>query len=51
MLENYPDNVKMLVFEHEGNDTQFWKGHYGSKMAGGVVRFVFDSIQPEKKTN
>ncbi|XP_028154422.1 F-box only protein 6 [Diabrotica virgifera virgifera] len=38
--------LKTLVFQHEGVDTQFWKGHYGSKMAGGVVKFLFESIQP-----
>ncbi|CAG9859983.1 unnamed protein product [Phyllotreta striolata] len=48
LVEDYPKNVKTLVFEHEGNDTQFWKGHYGSKMAGGVVKFLFESIESER---
>lgn len=43
-MDTYPENVSTLVFEHEGQDSQFWKGHYGSKMAGGVLKFVFDSI-------
>ncbi|CAH1981337.1 unnamed protein product [Acanthoscelides obtectus] len=46
LIEEYPKNVAVLVFEHEGQDTQFWKGHYGSKMSGGVVRVVFESIEP-----
>lgn len=46
LLQEYPQDIAVLIFEHEGHDTQFWKGHYGSKMAGGVVRIVFDSIQP-----
>nr|CAH7759333.1 unnamed protein product [Callosobruchus chinensis]CAH7761829.1 unnamed protein product [Callosobruchus chinensis] len=46
LIEEYPKNVAVLVFEHEGQDTQFWKGHYGSKMAGGIVRVIFDSIEP-----
>lgn len=45
-MDKYPENVLTLVFEHEGQDTQFWKGHFGSKMAGGVLKFVFDSIEP-----
>ncbi|KAJ8922010.1 hypothetical protein NQ315_008649 [Exocentrus adspersus] len=46
LVDQYSPDVLVLVFGHEGHDTQFWKGHYGSKMAGAVVRFVFDSIQP-----
>lgn len=46
LVKKYSDNIYTLVFEHEGQDTQFWKGHYGSKMAGGVVKFVFDTIEP-----
>lgn len=45
ILEDYPDDVTKLIFEHEGKDLQFWKGHYGSKMAGGVVKILFDSLQ------
>ncbi|KAG5900532.1 F-box only protein 6 [Gonioctena quinquepunctata] len=45
LIEGYPCNVTTLLFEHEGQDTQFWKGHYGSKMAGGLIRFAFDSIE------
>lgn len=48
VISGYPKNVKKLIFEHEGQDTQFWKGHYGSKMAGGVVKILFDSIEPKK---
>lgn len=38
------EDILHLIFEHEGHDTQFWKGHYGSKMAGAVVKFQFDTI-------
>ncbi|KAJ8970261.1 hypothetical protein NQ317_018124 [Molorchus minor] len=34
LVKDYPRNITKLIFEHEGSDTQFWKGHYGSKMAG-----------------
>ncbi|XP_072376927.1 F-box only protein 6-like [Diabrotica undecimpunctata] len=46
MVEEYDKSLRTLVFQHEGVDTQFWKGHYGSKMAGGVVKFLFESMQP-----
>ncbi|XP_063908730.1 F-box only protein 6-like isoform X2 [Zophobas morio] len=46
VVKNYPSGVRSIVFQHEGRDTQFWKGHYGSKMAGGVVKILFDSIEP-----
>lgn len=46
IAEKYSCEVNMIVFQHEGKDTQFWKGHYGSKMAGGVVKIMFDSIVP-----
>lgn len=43
-IEDYTSGVRSLTFQHEGQDTQFWKGNYGSKMAGGVVRILFDSM-------
>lgn len=45
VLRDYPDGVNKIAFEHEGRDTQFWKGHYGSKMAGGVLKILFDTIE------
>ncbi|XP_057671149.1 F-box only protein 6-like [Diorhabda carinulata] len=47
VIDDYPDNVMSLIFLHEGRDTQYWKGHYGSKMAGGVVKLLFDTIKTE----
>ncbi|XP_064212417.1 F-box only protein 6 [Tribolium castaneum] len=46
VVSDYPPGVDRIVFQHEGRDTQFWKGHYGSKMAGGVLKILFDSIEP-----
>lgn len=46
LVDDYADNILTIIFEHEGHDTQYWKGHYGSKMAGGVLKFVFDTIEP-----
>ncbi|XP_018331071.1 F-box only protein 6-like [Agrilus planipennis] len=50
-LTDYPKGVRKINFMHEGKDKQFWKGYYGSKMAGAVVRIDFDSIQPIDKTD
>lgn len=38
VFRDYPAGVRFVQFQHSGQDTQFWAGHYGSKMAGGVVR-------------
>uniref|UniRef100_A0A1B6F471 F-box domain-containing protein n=1 Tax=Cuerna arida TaxID=1464854 RepID=A0A1B6F471_9HEMI len=36
-FKNYGPGVRFVLFKHGGQDTQFWAGHYGSKMAGGSV--------------
>ncbi|XP_064481207.1 F-box only protein 6-like isoform X2 [Ornithodoros turicata] len=41
-FRHYPAGVRFLKFVHSGRDTQFWAGHYGSKMAGGAVRIIFE---------
>ncbi|KAB0802606.1 hypothetical protein PPYR_04792 [Photinus pyralis] len=46
LITQYPEGIEGILFEHEGRDTQFWTGHYGSKMAGGMVKLLFDSIDP-----
>ncbi|XP_066263081.1 F-box only protein 6-like [Euwallacea similis] len=45
-LSDYPPDIMKIHFYHEGQDRQYWKGHYGSKMAGGVLKFLLDSIKP-----
>lgn len=37
-FSNYGRGVRFIEFKHEGKDTQFWAGHYGSKMSGAVVK-------------
>jgi hypothetical protein len=37
----YGKGVKYIRFAHAGKDTQFWAGHYGSKMAGSQVTICF----------
>ncbi|XP_017784556.1 PREDICTED: F-box only protein 6-like [Nicrophorus vespilloides] len=48
-VKNYPKNIAKIIFEHEGKDSLFWAGHYGSKMAGAVVKILFDTIQDQKQ--
>ncbi|GJQ69564.1 hypothetical protein Trydic_g6660 [Trypoxylus dichotomus] len=45
IIEDYPDDVETIVFEHCAQDTQFWKGHYGMKMAGAVVKVLLDNVK------
>lgn len=46
-IEDYPaEDAAVIFFQHTGCDTQFWAGHYGAKMAGAVLRFVFESMKP-----
>ncbi|KAK9872628.1 hypothetical protein WA026_018761 [Henosepilachna vigintioctopunctata] len=47
VLQDYKEEVSDIVFEHAGVDNQFWLGHYGPKMAGGVVKLLFDSMEPD----
>lgn len=44
-FDDYPSGVRNIIFNHGGCDTLFWKGHYGPKMAGGVVKLLFDTMQ------
>ncbi|XP_044744864.1 F-box only protein 6-like [Coccinella septempunctata] len=44
VIEDYPDDIEGILFEHKARDNQFWAGHYGPKMAGGVVKFLSDSL-------
>lgn len=38
VFKDYPVGVRTISFLHEGQDTQFWAGHYGSKMARASVK-------------
>lgn len=44
LINEYPKGVADLHFHHKGCDTQFWAGHYGSKMSGACVKILWDSI-------
>ncbi|XP_033097735.1 F-box only protein 44-like [Anneissia japonica] len=41
-FKNYGKGVRFIRFIHRGKDSQFWAGHYGSKMAGAQVRILID---------
>ena len=40
-FRNYGAGVRYIRFADAGKDTQWWAGHYGSKMAGAWVRVWF----------
>lgn len=40
MFKNYGPGVRFIKFYHGGVDTQFWAGHYGSKMSGACVKLM-----------
>uniref|UniRef100_V5HXY3 Putative f-box associated region n=1 Tax=Ixodes ricinus TaxID=34613 RepID=V5HXY3_IXORI len=45
-FNDYPKGVRYVRFAHLGTDTQFWAGHYGAKMAGGMVRIAAEQTNP-----
>lgn len=50
-FRGYPAGVRFVKFMHTGRDTQFWAGHYGSKMAGGAVRILVTTSGDEKNSS
>lgn len=42
VIENYSDNLRYILFEHSGKDTQFWAGHYGVKLRGSSVKLIYN---------
>ncbi|XP_038075336.1 F-box only protein 6-like isoform X1 [Patiria miniata] len=38
VFTGYGPGLRFIQYKDSSKDTQFWKGHYGSKMAGSVVR-------------
>ncbi|KAI8505037.1 glycoprotein catabolic process [Branchiostoma belcheri] len=41
IFSNYGPGVRYVLFKDKGSDTQFWAGHYGSKMTCASVKFIF----------
>lgn len=48
IVSDYKETIDTIVFQHLGVDTQFWAGHYGCKMAGGVIKIPIKSIKLNK---
>jgi hypothetical protein len=40
VFENYGEGLRLIVVHHSGKDTQFWAGHYGSKMTGTLLKYA-----------
>lgn len=47
-FENYPPDIRYIRFTHRGKGTQFWDGHYGSKMAGAKVYLTLPVLKKEE---
>lgn len=41
VIDDYPSGVRYIKFYHGGTDTQFWKGHYGSKFTAASLTIEF----------
>lgn len=44
-IKKYGPGLRYIRYEHGGIDTKFWAGHYGSKMAGGVVKISLPEVR------
>ena len=40
-FKEYPSGVRYIQFKDYGQDTKYWAGFYGAKLAGATVRFLF----------
>eukprot|EP00058_Branchiostoma_floridae_P020353 XP_002605843.1 hypothetical protein BRAFLDRAFT_123802 [Branchiostoma floridae] len=40
-FSSYGPGVRYVLFKDKGSDTQFWAGHYGSKMTCASVKLIF----------
>ncbi|CAF1074498.1 unnamed protein product [Brachionus calyciflorus] len=38
VLKDYSSDVRYILFQHGGNDTQYWAGHYGIKVTNSAMR-------------
>ena len=43
LIFTLPNGVRYIKFYHGGTDTQFWKGHYGSKFTAASLVFELKS--------
>ncbi|ODM87465.1 F-box only protein 6 [Orchesella cincta] len=47
---DFMQQIRYLVFIHEGRDSQFWKGHYGMKFARSCVTVECLENDPEEES-
>ncbi|XP_033642035.1 F-box only protein 6-like [Asterias rubens] len=48
IFSNYGKGLRFIKYMDESKDRQFWAGHYGSKMAGSVVKLQFHKDDPDE---
>ncbi|KAF2900945.1 hypothetical protein ILUMI_05239 [Ignelater luminosus] len=47
IITEYPNDIEELIFEHEAHDINEYRTYdSGGKVAGCVLKFLFDSIEP-----
>lgn len=51
MFKNYGPGVRFIKFYHGGMDTQYWSGHYGSKMSGACVKLTLPAPLSRESSN
>jgi len=51
VFQSYGPGVRYIKFYHGGMDTQFWAGHYGSKMSGASVKLIIPPPSSRKSSN
>lgn len=46
-FKNYGKGLRKIKFSHGGQDTRFWAGHFGSKMAGACIKLEVPDGVPQ----
>uniref|UniRef100_A0AC34F5M3 FBA domain-containing protein n=1 Tax=Panagrolaimus sp. ES5 TaxID=591445 RepID=A0AC34F5M3_9BILA len=50
-LQSYPSKARYIQIHSSGQDTQFWQGHYGVKIAGSELKMFLNDIPPVNLLN
>lgn len=50
VFQSYGPGVRFIKFYHGGMDTQFWAGHYGSKMSGACIKLRIPAPAPPSRS-
>lgn len=51
MFQRYGPGIRFIKFYHGGMDTQFWAGHYGSKMTGACIKLKIPAPPSRRCSN